>query len=105
MRKWAAVRARLHRERLLGTAMAAVAASALAWFGVVGGPSSAQDAGPGAVMSVAGEAPGCAVEDFKYPNADKILAEQNIVLKRGDGHITLADCAGGSRQLEIRSAK
>lgn len=73
MRKWAAVRARFHRKRLLGTA---VAASALAWCGVVGGPSPAQDAGPGAVMSVAGEAPGYAVEDF-----------------------------GGTGQLEIRSAK
>lgn len=64
MRKWAAVRARFHRKRLLGTTVAAVAASALAWFGVVGGPSPARDAGAGAVMSMAGEAPGYAVEDL-----------------------------------------
>ncbi|WP_151898164.1 hypothetical protein [Streptomyces sp. C8S0] len=41
------------------------------------------------------------MEDFNYPYADKILAERNIVLKRGDGHITLADCAGGTGLLEI----
>ncbi len=44
---------------------------------------------------------GYAVENFDYPQADKILAEQNVVLKRGDGHITLADCATGTGQLEV----
>ncbi|MFD6475225.1 hypothetical protein ACFWEH_17210 [Streptomyces anulatus] len=32
------------------------------------------------------------VEDFNYPGADRILAERNIKLKRGDGHITLVNC-------------
>ncbi|MBC2868008.1 hypothetical protein H1R13_24540 [Streptomyces mexicanus] len=41
------------------------------------------------------------MEDFNYPQADKILAEKNIVLKRGDGHITLADCVSGTGQLEV----
>ncbi|WP_220212088.1 hypothetical protein, partial [Streptomyces sp. WELS2] len=50
---------------------------------------------------LAGEAPGYAVENYAYPYADKILAEKNIVLKRGDGHITLADCANGTGYLEV----
>jgi hypothetical protein len=33
------------------------------------------------------------VEDFSYPNADRILAEQNVRLISGDGHIILVDCA------------
>ncbi|MFI7360922.1 hypothetical protein ACIBO4_02035 [Streptomyces sp. NPDC050149] len=50
---------------------------------------------------VADGAPGYAVEDFNYPQADKILAEKNVVLKRGDGHITFADCVPGTGQLEL----
>ncbi|MFJ6637082.1 hypothetical protein ACIQMR_38075 [Streptomyces sp. NPDC091376] len=38
----------------------------------------------------AGDMP-LAVEDFNYPGADKVLAERNITLKRGDGHIVLTD--------------
>ncbi|MEV6048393.1 hypothetical protein [Streptomyces xanthochromogenes] len=44
-----------------------------------------------APQAVAGEMPS-AVEDFNYPGAAKILAEQGITLKRGDGHIMLSDC-------------
>ncbi|WP_225320735.1 hypothetical protein [Streptomyces luteolifulvus] len=75
--------------------MAALAAGALAWAATVGSAAS------GAAVAVADEAPGYAVEDFDYPQADKILAEQNILLKRGDGHIVLADCATGTGQLEV----
>ncbi|MFV2119954.1 hypothetical protein ACE14D_16555 [Streptomyces sp. Act-28] len=52
------------------------------------------------VAPVADEAPGYAVEDFDYPQADKILAEQGITLKRGDGHIVLATC-GDPSLLEV----
>lgn len=54
-----------------------------------------------ATAGVADAAPGYTVEDFAYPQADKILAEKGLVLKRGDGHITLADCASGTGQLEL----
>ncbi|MUT88914.1 hypothetical protein [Streptomyces sp. Z38] len=79
--------------RLLG---AAATAGALAWAvlaqgGAAGSPTEA----------VAGDAPGYAVEDYAYPNADTILAEQDIVLKRGDGHIVLADCAAGADLLRF----
>ncbi|MDX3456241.1 hypothetical protein PV396_30605 [Streptomyces sp. ME02-8801-2C] len=95
-----------YRGRLIGTGLAALAAGALAWTAVAGsGSAPAQDGAAnrasGAVTAVADEAPAYAVETFDYPNADKILAEQNIVLKRGDGHITLADCASGTGLLEV----
>ncbi|MFH8797220.1 hypothetical protein [Streptomyces sp. NPDC017941] len=45
--------------------------------------------------------PPLAVEDFGYPNADKIFAEQGIRLKSGDGHITLATCDGEPGLLEV----
>lgn len=35
-----------------------------------------------------------AVEDFTYPGAAQIQQDQQIVLKRGDGHITLVSCEG-----------
>jgi hypothetical protein len=34
-----------------------------------------------------------AVEDYGYPNAEQIMAEQNVKLISGDGHILLTDCA------------
>lgn len=43
--------------------------------------------------TAADELPPFAVEDFNYPGADRILAERGFLLKRGDGHIVLADCA------------
>ncbi len=35
---------------------------------------------------------GSIVEDFSYPGAATILAEQNVELTSGDGHIVLANC-------------
>ncbi|WP_308439628.1 hypothetical protein [Streptomyces spinoverrucosus] len=49
---------------------------------------------------MADEAPGYAVEDFAYPQADKIQQERGIILKRGDGHIVLAEC-GPAGLLEV----
>src|SRR5262249_5888829 len=39
----------------------------------------------------ADSAPPAAVEDYGYPGADHVFAEKGIRLKRGDGHILLAD--------------
>lgn len=38
------------------------------------------------------EIPPVAVEDFSYPQADKVFALTGLILKGGDGHIVLADC-------------
>ncbi|WP_415925632.1 hypothetical protein [Streptomyces scabiei] len=78
-------------------------AAALSWLALAGVGSAATGGSGGMEQAVpaADEAPGFAVEDFDYPNADKILAEKNIRLKRGDGHIVLAPCVSGTGQLEV----
>ncbi|MGW2253274.1 trypsin-like serine protease [Kitasatospora sp. NPDC001660] len=48
-------------------------------------------------------APPSAVEGFSYPDAAKILADRNITLKTGDGHIVLADCASGPGLVQLFS--
>ncbi|WP_307815246.1 hypothetical protein [Streptomyces sp. I4(2020)] len=49
--------------------------------------------------------PPYAIEDFTYPNAAKILAEKGILLKRGDGHITLAECSATANQIRVHTVK
>ncbi|MFI7346010.1 hypothetical protein ACWEDZ_32900 [Streptomyces sp. NPDC005047] len=85
--------------RVLG---ASALAGGLAWAVLASGVQPADD---GPAVSVADEAPGYAVEDFAYPQADKILEEQGIVLKRGDGHITLADCSSGTDLLQVMARR
>lgn len=91
------------RKRFLVRTLGTAAVGALAWAAVAANLPGGSDAESGPATTVADEAPGYAVEDFGYPNADKILAEKNIVLKRGDGHITLADCVTGTGQLEVQA--
>ncbi|MFI5986088.1 hypothetical protein ACIBEA_35170 [Streptomyces sp. NPDC051555] len=74
----------------------AVSGGTLAWLAIAGGFGTE-------LTSAADEGPGYAIEDFAYPNADKILAERGITLKRGDGHILLADCASATDLLEVWS--
>jgi hypothetical protein len=42
-----------------------------------------------------------AVEDFAYPNADKILKDRGITLIRGDGHVQLADCKDATDAVQV----
>ncbi|MFJ6908249.1 hypothetical protein [Streptomyces griseoluteus] len=79
-------------------ALSAAAAGALAWLAVAGAHAGVDT---GTISPVAGTAPGYAVEDFNYPQADKILAEQGITLKRGDGHIVLAACDSEPGLMEV----
>ncbi|WCN01305.1 hypothetical protein [Streptomyces sp. M92] len=79
--------------RILGAA-----AGALTWAVLAQGGAGAAEP---STETVAEAASGYAVQVYDYPNADKILAEQNIVLKRGDGHIVLADCAAGGDLLRF----
>ncbi|MGW0937401.1 hypothetical protein [Streptomyces sp. NPDC002666] len=94
------VRQRRNRlaARILGTAATGALAILAMTSGFLGSPAQETSSG-----LVADGTPGYAVEDYNYPQADKILAEKGIVLKRGDGHITLADCAAGTGQLELMS--
>ncbi|MEU6311536.1 hypothetical protein [Streptomyces sp. NPDC047014] len=88
------------RGTFLRIAGAALAAGALTCVAMVGMP---QDGGTEslAAQPIADEGPGYAVEDFSYPNADRILAEKKIKLKSGNGHILLAECNGAPELMEI----
>ncbi|ORT55302.1 hypothetical protein BKD26_32710 [Streptomyces sp. CB03238] len=75
------------RTALLTGLAVATAAAALTTFGVA---SAAPPAAPSA-----DEAPlTSAVEDFAYPGAARIQQDHQILLKKGDGHITLVSCEG-----------
>ncbi|MFB9928293.1 hypothetical protein ACFORO_09800 [Amycolatopsis halotolerans] len=50
-------------------------------------------------------APPPLVETYDYPGADKILAERNITLLKGDGHVLLVDCASGGDLIVVQSYK
>lgn len=68
----------------------------------VAGGTALATAAPSTAPSNAAEAqPPVAVEDFSYPGADRILAEQGISLKRGDGRITLAVCNDAADQIKV----
>ena len=62
-------------------------------------------AGPamaGAVQAeTAADVPPFAVEEFDYPQAEEIQAEQGFLLKRGDGHIVLAECGSEENLLTL----
>ncbi|MEV3950377.1 hypothetical protein AB0K57_22385 [Streptomyces halstedii] len=85
-------------HRLLATA-AAAAVSVAALVTVAHATETANTASAG---TAAGPPPS-AVEDFSYPNAAQIEAQKGIVLKRGDGHIILADCASATDLMEVYS--
>ncbi len=89
------------RRGLLARTVGVAALGALSWVVLTAGASGPSDRD----ALVADEAPGYAVEDFNYPGADKILEDQGIVLKRGDGHITLADCASETDLLEVSARR
>ncbi|WP_406269707.1 hypothetical protein OHT93_16945 [Streptomyces sp. NBC_00191] len=44
--------------------------------------------------------PSYAIEDFAYPDADKVLTEKGIVLRKGDGHIMLTECSA-PHQIQV----
>lgn len=52
-------------------------------------------------QSQASEHPPVAVEDYRYPGADRILTEKGIKLKKGDGRILLADCDQAAQQIRV----
>ncbi|MGQ4423810.1 hypothetical protein ACN6LL_006003 [Streptomyces violaceoruber] len=93
---------RSKRRVLLRRALPVCVAAGVASI-VVFGSGSSPDAAARTAVPAADEAPGYAVEDFNYPQADQIFAEKGIRLKRGDGHIVLADCKSGTNQLEVWS--
>jgi hypothetical protein len=89
--------------RIAGTAAAAGLVAVVVTVGGASGAKSSPDSVPLAAAPAAGDSPGFAVEDYNYPGAAAILAAQGITLKRGDGHIVLADCASSGEVLAIKS--
>ncbi|MEV6162457.1 hypothetical protein AB0L71_11130 [Streptomyces sp. NPDC052052] len=51
------------------------------------------------------DVPPFAVEDFTYPGAAQVLADKGILLKKGDGHILLADCDYSVDQIRVLTVK
>ncbi|MEV5241151.1 hypothetical protein AB0K89_18895 [Streptomyces cinnamoneus] len=88
----------ISRARRMLYAGAAGAVSVVMGFSALG--VAAADASPAADDEV----PPTGVETFEYPDADKILKERGIVLRKGDGHIMLADCAV-SNDITIMTSK
>ncbi|MFW6695363.1 hypothetical protein [Streptomyces sp. MAR4 CNX-425] len=87
---------RLIRRALITGIVAAVVAAAYA----VAAPAGEQDVSP--APAAAGD-PGYAVENFAYPDADRIQQERGILLKRGNGHIVLsAECGDGLLRVWAR---
>ncbi|MFC7306795.1 hypothetical protein ACFQVC_21505 [Streptomyces monticola] len=60
---------------------------------------------PAEPQAAAEEQPPVAVEDFNYPGADRILKEKGIKLKRGDGHVVLADCDQTADQIRVMTVE
>ncbi|MFG2574768.1 hypothetical protein [Streptomyces sp. NPDC048481] len=97
-----------HARRIITTgAVAAACAGAVAFASapLTSHHPPASRAAAGHAAPAADGAPGYAVEDFAYPGADAVKAQRGITLKRGDGHITLADCASGAGLLEVYSRR
>jgi hypothetical protein len=57
------------------------------------GAAFAVGGGGSARVSAAADDPDSTVEDYRYPDADKILNDFKVKLISGDGHIVFADCA------------
>ncbi|MGW1198935.1 hypothetical protein ACWD4B_24330 [Streptomyces sp. NPDC002536] len=70
-----------------------LAAGAVATAAVLTGPAAA----------FAADAPPSGVEDFQYPQAEKIFQERGIKLKTGDGHIVLATCGSQPGLIEVHA--
>ncbi|MEU1422215.1 hypothetical protein [Kitasatospora sp. NPDC005751] len=83
-----------HRPVIVG----ALAASTLL-IGISSGVAAGTSGGTAAATAT--DTPPPAVEDFGYPGAEKVLADRNLVLKRGDGHVALADCVDGQNLIEV----
>lgn len=58
----------------------------------------------GSAAAIAADVPPTAVEDFQYPQADKIFKERGIKLKSGDGHIMLVACDSQPGLIEVSAA-
>lgn len=95
-------------RRIIATGAVAAACAGAVAFASTSSTShhtSAHHTSADRTATVVDGAPGYLAEDFNYPGADAIKAQKGITLKRGDGHITLADCASGTGLMEVYSRR
>ncbi|MFF4603557.1 hypothetical protein ACFY12_12555 [Streptomyces sp. NPDC001339] len=91
-------------RRIIATGAAAAAGMA-AVVALASQDATPPPVAPTSTVAVADGQPGYAVEDFAYPGADKIKENVGIVLKRGDGHLTLAKCDSANGLMEVYTRK
>lgn len=91
-----AFRAFSGRNLAITGAAAVLAACAAVPFAVAD-----DSAGPSGAGAAAADVPPVAVETFDYPGAADILATQGIKLKKGDGHVLLAECDAAPDQIKV----
>lgn len=74
---------------------------------LVGAPvlASADPQPAGGAATVTAVTPPSAVEDFAYPDADRIQREAGIKLIRGDGHIIFAACGETGSQIKVETVQ
>jgi hypothetical protein len=77
----------------------AVAAAVV--LGAVGAVALVATSASAGIASADELLPPPAVEDYNYPRSAEILAEQGFLLKRGDGHIILAECGSEENLLRL----
>ncbi|MEV8389950.1 MULTISPECIES: hypothetical protein [unclassified Streptomyces] len=77
-----------------------------ALIALVGIPAlaSAADSEPPAAVAADTTQPS-AIEDFTYPDAEKLQRERQIKLIKGDGHIVLADCGDSPQQIKVMTRR
>ncbi|PKV82815.1 hypothetical protein [Streptomyces sp. TLI_146] len=86
------------RKRFIAPIVATVAA--------IGALSAVAQAAPTTTATaIANTEPPSAVEDFNYPGADRILAEQDLKLGKGDGGILLTECTADSWNIKVAAIK
>jgi hypothetical protein len=86
--------------RLIGYLGVVTLTGAAALFGAAG--SATADSTSKASVAAADDATSI-VETYDYPDAANILAERDILLKKGDGHLVLTDCVTGGDFIQVRS--
>ncbi|MFG2996850.1 hypothetical protein [Streptomyces sp. NPDC048340] len=89
--------ARLLTFGLAGSALVMTGAVAATSYASTGSPAN----GARQAAERSSEMPPTAVEDFSYPDAERILKEKDLKLKRGDGNIVLAECSSDPGQLKF----
>ncbi|MEV4743989.1 hypothetical protein [Streptomyces sp. NPDC049555] len=86
------------RLLVVGLAGSALAGGA---FLLTGAANAADHTGAPTVADAPTEQLPSTVEDFSYPNAEKILKEKNLKLKRGNGKIILVECNSGPNLMRF----